>query len=251
MRKSGLQSGIFYNNRTVPNQCSFRFNDAKSAHFSGAIEERAGYLKKPCAVVSLLCKEKQLRPLTAHEDPYHLACKKIQTIRSGINEITESTLVKVHGDILMSMDKQVVAILVVLDLRVDFDTIDHKNLLEIFETDFGVAINAKKWISSILSCRTQRVVMNQNSSKEGLYLSCMHPRSSTLLRTTCLVAMRMEIIASCTLYLSFKSLSTSSQHDALRAIEAYIADVRAWMVTNRLKINDKKRSFSLWVPVNC
>lgn len=78
---------------------------------------------------------------------------------------TESTLVEVHSDILMDMDKQVVAILVLLDLRVAFDTIDHKILLETFETDFGVVSNAKKWISSILSCRTQRVLMNQNSSK--------------------------------------------------------------------------------------
>ena len=35
------------------------------------------------------------------------------------------------------------------------------------------------------------------------------------------------------------------QHDALRAIEACIADVRVWMATNRLK-----KSFLLWITCN-
>ena len=44
-----------------------------------------------------------------------------------------------------------------------FDTIDHKTFLEILETDFGVVGNEKTL--SFLPCRTQRVLMNQNSSK--------------------------------------------------------------------------------------
>ena len=48
------------------------------------------------------------------------------------------------------------------------------------------------------------------------------------------------------LYLSFKPLSTSLQHDALRAlIYAGTAEVRAWMITSWLKINDTKMEFLL------
>ena len=43
----------------------------------------------------------------------------------------------------------------------------------------------------------------------------------------------------------WQPLSTSSQHDALRAVEACFAEVRAWMVTNRLRINDTESQCGL------
>ena len=78
---------------------------------------------------------------------------------------TETALLKVHSDILMNMDKQEVTLVVLLNVSATFDTIDHKTFLEILQTDFGIVGNAKKWTLSFLSCRTQRVLINQNSSK--------------------------------------------------------------------------------------
>ena len=78
---------------------------------------------------------------------------------------TETALVKVHSYILMNMGKQKVNLLVLLYLCAAFDAIDHKTLLEISKTDFRVVSNAKKWISSFFSCRTQCVFVNENCSK--------------------------------------------------------------------------------------
>lgn len=65
----------------------------------------------------------------------------------------------------MNKGKQKVNFLVLLDLSAAFDAIDHKTLLEISKTDFRVVSNAKKWIWSFFSCRTQYAFINENCSK--------------------------------------------------------------------------------------
>ena len=65
----------------------------------------------------------------------------------------------------MNTGKQKVNLLVLLDLSAAFDAIDRKTLLEISKTDFRVVSNAKKWIWSFFSCRTQCAFINENCSK--------------------------------------------------------------------------------------
>lgn len=50
---------------------------------------------------------------------------------------TETALLKVHSDILISMDQREVTLLVLLDLSAAFDTIDHKKLTDILKLEFG------------------------------------------------------------------------------------------------------------------
>lgn len=64
---------------------------------------------------------------------------------------TETALLKVQNDILLSMDRQEVTLLVLIDLSAAFDTIDHAILLETLEKDFGVIGDAQKWLASYLS----------------------------------------------------------------------------------------------------
>lgn len=45
------------------------------------------------------------------------------------------------------------------------------------------------------------------------------------------------------LYLSFKPNSSSSQSEAIEGMELCIKVVRAWMVTDKLKLNDDKTEF--------
>ena len=108
------------------------------------------------------------------------------------------------------------------------------------ETDIGVVGNAKKWISSFLSCHSQRVLINQNSSK-SFDIDCGVPQGSCLgpILFNMYVSRIFNVVenhpssiyayAACMwMYLSFKPLSTSSQHDALRASQACIAEFRAF-----------------------
>ena len=77
---------------------------------------------------------------------------------------TETVLLKVQNDILLSMDRQEVTLLVLIDLSAAFDTIDHGILLETLEKDFGVIGDAQKWLASYLSGRKQRILIKNHKS---------------------------------------------------------------------------------------
>ena len=64
---------------------------------------------------------------------------------------TETALLRVINDILSSMNKQHVLILVLLDLSAALDTVDHAILLCRLETSFGITEAALAWFSSYLS----------------------------------------------------------------------------------------------------
>ena len=73
---------------------------------------------------------------------------------------TETALVKIVNDILLDLNRQLVSLLVLLDLSAAFGTVDHTILLRRLETLFGVTGDALKWIASYLSTRSQRVTIN-------------------------------------------------------------------------------------------
>ena len=67
---------------------------------------------------------------------------------------TDTALLKVHNDILLNMDHQRVALLVLLDLSSAFDTVDHEVLLFRLEVTFGIADTALQWFRSYLAGRS-------------------------------------------------------------------------------------------------
>jgi len=71
--------------------------------------------------------------------------------QSGVRKYhsTETALLKVQNDILMSMDNKKVTLLVLLDLSAAFGTIEHSILLNILQQDFGVAGTALNWVPLI------------------------------------------------------------------------------------------------------
>ena len=66
--------------------------------------------------------------LQAHIKKYHLS----NTLQSAYRKLhsTESTLLKLHSDILITVDKSVVTALTFFDLSTAFDTIDHATLTD-------------------------------------------------------------------------------------------------------------------------
>ena len=70
---------------------------------------------------------------------------------------TEKALLRVVNYILSNMKKQHMSILVLLDLTVAFDTVDHAILLGRLETSFGIKDTALTWFASYLSGLSQCV----------------------------------------------------------------------------------------------
>ena len=86
---------------------------------------------------------------------------------------TETALLKVKNDILMSMDEQHVTLLVLLDLSAAFDTIHHDKLTGRLESDLGITDNALAWFKSYLSDRFQRVSLNGSLSDQFPLKQCV------------------------------------------------------------------------------
>ena len=94
---------------------------------------------------------------------------------------TETALVKVHNDILASMDRQEITFLILIDLSAAFNTINRSLMIDILENDFGIAGVVKKWFESYLVSRQQRIMVKQHLSdyfqlESGLpQASCLGP----------------------------------------------------------------------------
>ena len=73
---------------------------------------------------------------------------------------TETALLRVHNDILMSMNKQHVTLLVLLDLSAVFDTVNHDILFSRLQSRLGVNGAVLSWFELYLSGRSQRVYVN-------------------------------------------------------------------------------------------
>ena len=160
---------------------------------------------------------------------------------------------KVQNDILKNMDRQQVTLLVLLDLSAAFDTIEHQALLSRLKLSFGIRGYALEWIASYLSDRTQCVSFENNFS-QSRHLSCGVPQGSCLgpLLFTMYASKLSDIIKGhlprahayaddSQLYLSFKPDNTSSQSNAVDAMERCIRAIRCWMVKDKLKVNDIRR----------
>ena len=168
---------------------------------------------------------------------------------------TETALLKVQNDIFLSMNRQHVTLLVLLDLSAAFDTVDHSVLLERMETTFGISGKALEWFSSYLSGRLQRVTLEGGTSKQFKLLcglpqgSCLGPLLFTLYSSKLFNIIEQYLPSAhayaddTQLYLSFKPGCILSEQESIAAMESCINAIRAWMVTDKLKINDMKTEF--------
>ena len=81
---------------------------------------------------------------------------KINYLRNSLqsayrkHHYTESALLKVHNDIIISMDKGEVTALTLRDLLAAFDTIDHATLTERLSDWYGISGQGQIWFSSYL-----------------------------------------------------------------------------------------------------
>ncbi len=77
---------------------------------------------------------------------------------------TETALIRVTNDLLLSSDRGCISLLVLLDFSVAVDTIDHNILLSRFENSVGISGSVLAWFKSYLSDRHQFVAVNEEVS---------------------------------------------------------------------------------------
>jgi hypothetical protein len=165
---------------------------------------------------------------------------------------TETALLRIQNDLLLSIEKKKVSALVLLDLSAAFDTIDHTILIHRLEHWFGISGTALHLLSSYLSGRSQSVIINGHcSSFEPLITGV--PQGSVLgpllftVYTTPIAhtiqdkALSYHLYADDTqIYISFSSDDSRAHLDALSVA---LDTVHSWFNSNRLTLNPSKTEF--------
>ena len=138
-----------------------------------------------------------------------------------------------HNDILLSMDKQRVTLLVLLDLSASFGIVNHQVLLKRLESCFGISGTALHWFKSYLEGRSQLCVGGCCCKKFGLLHGALQGSSLGTLLFTIYASKLFEIVKAHLLdvhayavdlqpYLSFKPGSGDNQTEAVDAAQECI-----------------------------
>ena len=174
---------------------------------------------------------------------------------------TETALVKVQNDILTSIDQHGMVILVMLDLSVAFDTIDHDILFSRMENTLGITGQALAWFKSYLSGRTLRIKIDKSFSELQDILWSV-PQGSVLGPLLFLIyllplgklirkhGLELHIYADDTqFYLSIKPITQQAVDIGVARLEGCFTDIYTWMSQNKLKLNvDKTEVLVLGTP---
>ena len=167
---------------------------------------------------------------------------------------TETTLLKIHNDLILAMDRGEVTSLILLDLSAAFDTVDHSIFLTRLQNWFGLDGLSLNWFTSYLSSRSQAVSINDSISAFST-LSCGVPQGSVLgpllftLYTTPLGSvisknsLKYHLYADDTqLYISFTPTNSAL---CLETLTTTFTDILSWMNLNKLLLNPSKTEFLL------
>ena len=160
---------------------------------------------------------------------------------------TETALLKVLNNLLLSSDKGFISLLVLLDLSAAFDTINHLILIDQLENLVGLSGQALSWFMSYLSEQHQFVYTANESSyrsrvKYGLQGSVLGPLLFSLYMLPLGNIIRNQGINfhcyadDTQLYISAKPDTIANQS----TMEACLKDMKEWMAHNVLLLNSGK-----------
>ena len=161
----------------------------------------------------------------------------------------ETALVRVTNDILQALDSHKHVVVVLLDLSAAFDTLDHNVLLTRFKERYGINGIAYRWLSSYFTGRQQCIVINGVRSQQRTVPygvpqgSVIGPMGFSLYSSPIEDIIEAHDLDSMIyaddsqVYFTFRPHESNSSVDR---IERCISDIKSWMITNKLMLNDSK-----------
>ena len=141
-------------------------------------------------------------------------------------------------------------LLVLLDLSAAFDTVHHDILIARLKNDLGIEGDALSWLISYLSDRSQRISINGGTSRKFPIVygvpqgSCLGPLLFTVYTRKLFQVVKKHLpkihcyADDTQLYLSFCPSSSVNAEVAVESMNDCIADIRNWMISDKLMLND-------------
>lgn len=172
------------------------------------------------------------------------------------NHSTETALVRVINDLKINTDNHKVSILLLLDLSAAFDTVNHVILLQRLEQCLGLRGTVLNWLSSYLSGRYFSVSVGSYES-DNVSIQYGVPQGSILgplLFNLYMLALGSIVqhydiqyhsyVDDTQLYVSVTANHLSPISDLIQCI----SDIKYWMATNFLQLNEDKTEILLVGP---
>ena len=147
------------------------------------------------------------------------------------------------------MEKKEVTIMVMIDLSAAFDTVDHDILLDVLQKRFGVEGKVLQFFDSYLRPRSLKTIVNEaQSTARDLNFSvpqgsCAGPvlynfYASTL-EDLCKNSTQ-SVLGYADDHTFYDSFSSENEANVVNKMQSKIDEVKTWMTSNRLKMNDSK-----------
>ncbi len=171
---------------------------------------------------------------------------------------TETALIRVINDLLVSSYRGCISLLVLLDLSAAFDTIDHNILLNRLEISVGISGSALAWFKSYLSDRHQFIAVNEEVSYRSqvqygvpqgsllgllLFTLYMLPLGNIIRKH----GVSFHCYADDTqLYISLRPGETHQ----IEKLKECTDDIKSWMTNNFLLLNSEKTEVLIIRPKN-
>ena len=162
---------------------------------------------------------------------------------------TASALLDCTNDWYINMDRKLFNLVVFIDLKKAFDTVDHEILLQ-KPKHIGITGNALLLLKSYLTCRTQRCEVNGFISRESS-VKCGVPQGSILGPLffllyindlpTCLNKTKPRLFADDTNIIA----AGECLHDIEDAVNSDLENLRQWLMANKLSLNVAKTEFQI------
>ena len=166
----------------------------------------------------------------------------------------ETSLVKLVNNILWAMEKQLVTVVVILDLIAAFDTVDHDMLLDVLDKQYGIVGTARQWYTSYLKPRTFKVSIRGTTSHpqqldysvpqgsvQGTFLFIAY--ASTLDLVVQPSGLELNGFADDQTTFKPSKLDHKEELDAITTIESTMLDIKSWMDQVHLRLNESKMEF--------
>ena len=167
---------------------------------------------------------------------------------------TETALLKISSDLLLSMDSGRLCLLCLIDLSSAFDTVDHRTLLTRLQTSFGFTDTVLKWLHSFLNDRCQSI-RHAGQFSETSAASSGVPQGSVLgpLLFVLYISDIINIVQSHGLHVHvyaddvqiYGFCTPALKDDLSSQMSACLDSLSAWFAANRLQLNVEKTEF-MW-----